>query len=282
VSIGGTDVKRISRKQLSDIIIIIIMSVFCLIFMMPYVRMIFDSFKTRVEVMKSTRLLPEKFILDNYRTVFNKTPIEKWFINSLWTSTLVTSVTLFTSSLAGFVFAKYEFKGKRLIFWFIMATMMVPAQTTMIPSFIIIQKLGLYDNLFALVLPSLVGGFGIFLCKQFIEDIPDAMVEAASIDGASNMRIYFQVIVPLIKPALSALAIFTFLEKWNDYLNPLLYLSDTSRMTMPLALSFFTNQRTSDVGGVMAAATLVILPVTIVFLSFQSKFVSSISITGMK
>jgi ABC-type glycerol-3-phosphate transport system permease component len=163
-----------------------------------------------------------------------------------------------------------------------MATMMVPAQTTMIPSFLIIQRLGLYDNLFALVVPSLVGGFGIFLCRQFIEDIPDSMVEAASIDGAGHMRIYFQVILPLIKPALSALAIFTFLGKWNDYLNPLLYLSDTRRMTMPLALSFFTSQRQSDIGAVMAAATLVMLPVTAVFLAFQKQFVRGISITGMK
>jgi ABC-type glycerol-3-phosphate transport system permease component len=108
------------------------------------------------------------------------------------------------------------------------------------------------------------------------------MVEAASIDGAGNMRIFFMVILPLIKPTLSALAIFTFLGKWNDYLNPLLYLSDISRMTMPLALSFFTSQRTSDLGGVMAAATLVILPVTIVFLCFQKQFVRGISITGMK
>lgn len=274
--------RKINRKLLSNIIIIIFMSLFCSVFMLPYVRMILDSFKTRVEVMKGTTMFPKKFILDNYRTVFQKTPIVNWFFNSLWTSTLVTVVTLFTSSLAGFVFAKYEFKGKQLIFWFIMATMMVPAQTTMIPSFLIIQKLGLYDNLFALVFPSLVGGFGIFLCKQFIEDIPDSMVEAASIDGAGNMRIFFMVILPLIKPTLSALAIFTFLGKWNDYLNPLLYLSDISRMTMPLALSFFTSQRTSDLGGVMAAATLVILPVTIVFLCFQKQFVRGISITGMK
>ena len=274
--------RKINRKLLSNIIIIIFMSLFCSVFMLPYVRMILDSFKTRVEIMKGTTMFPKKFILDNYRMVFQKTPIVNWFFNSLWTSTLVTVVTLFTSSLAGFVFAKYEFKGKQLIFWFIMATMMVPAQTTMIPSFLIIQKLGLYDNLFAIVFPSLVGGFGIFLCKQFIEDIPDSMVEAASIDGAGNMRIFFMVILPLIKPTLSALAIFTFLGKWNDYLNPLLYLSDISRMTMPLALSFFTSQRTSDLGGVMAAATLVILPVTIVFLCFQKQFVRGISITGMK
>lgn len=274
--------RKISRKLMSNIIIIVVLSLFCSVFIMPYVRMIFDSFKTRVEVMKGTTLFPKKFILDNYETVFKKTPIWNWFLNSLWTSVLVTVITLFTSSLAGFVFAKYKFRGKQLIFWFIMATMMVPAQTTMIPSFLIIQKLGLYDNLFALVFPSLVGGFGIFLCKQFIEDIPDSMVEAASIDGAGNMRIFFMVILPLIKPALSALAIFTFLAKWNDYLNPLLYLSDIRRMTMPLALSFFTSQRTSDLGGVMAAATLVILPVTIVFLGFQKQFVRGISITGMK
>lgn len=274
--------KKIRRKTAYDAVVILLMMAFCLIFMMPYVRMVLDSFKTRVEVMKGATLLPSKFILDNYQTVFDKTPIFSWFLNSLWTSSLVTLIVLFTSSLAGFVFAKYNFKGKQVIFWFIMATMMVPVQTTMIPSFLIIQGLGLYDNLFALVFPTLVGGFGIFLCKQFIEDVPDSMVEAASIDGAGHMRIYFQVILPLIKPALSALAIFTFLGKWNDYLNPLLYLADTKRMTMPLALSFFSSQRQSDIGAIMAAATLVMLPVTIVFLAFQKQFVRGISITGMK
>ncbi|NLM86857.1 MAG: carbohydrate ABC transporter permease [Clostridiales bacterium] len=274
--------RKWTRKTTVDLVLIVFFSVFCLVFMMPYVRMILDSFKTRVEVMKANTFFPSKFILDNYQSVFEKTPIWNWFLNSLCTSTLVTVVMLFTSSIAGFVFAKYSFKGKQVIFWFIMATMMVPAQTTMIPSFLIIQRLGLYDNLFALVVPSLVGGFGIFLCRQFIEDIPDSMVEAASIDGAGHMRIYFQVILPLIKPALSALAIFTFLGKWNDYLNPLLYLSDTRRMTMPLALSFFTSQRQSDIGAVMAAATLVMLPVTAVFLAFQKQFVRGISITGMK
>ena len=119
--------RKINRKLLSNIIIIVFMSLFCSVFMLPYVRMILDSFKTRVEVMKGTTMFPKKFILDNYRTVFQKTPIVNWFFNSLWTSTLVTVVTLFTSSLAGFVFAKYEFKGKQLIFWFIMATMMVRA-----------------------------------------------------------------------------------------------------------------------------------------------------------
>jgi len=169
-----------------------------------------------------------------------------------------------------------------MIFWFILATMMVPSQTTMIPSFLLIETIGLYNNLAALVVPSMVGGFGIYLCRQFIEDIPSSLCEAACIDGARNLYIYWRIIVPLIMPAISALAIFTFLAKWNDYLGPLLYLNDTDKMTMPLALRFFSSQRKSDVGAIMAASAMVMLPVTIVFLAFQKQFIKGIAITGMK
>ena len=140
----------------------------------------------------------------------------------------------------------------------------------------------MYDKLAALIIPRMVGGFGIYLCRQFIEDIPDSLCEAASIDGAGHLFIYFNIIIPLILPALSALAIFTFLERWNDYLGPLLYLSDPKNMTMPLALNFFSSQRQSDVGAIMAASALVMLPVTVLFLSLQKQFIKGIAITGMK
>lgn len=276
-----TTTRRASQKR-AEIIIILVMLVIGIIFMMPYIWMLLDSFKPMKEIVKGKSFFPEDFTLKNYNTVLTKAPILSWLRNSVITAVTGTVIMLFTSSLAGFVFAKYEFRGKTFLFLFILATMMVPQQATMIPSFLLIQRLGLYDNLASLVLPKMVGGFGIFLCRQFIMDVPDDLMDAAQIDGASDMYIYANLILPLIMPAMSALAIFTFLEKWNDYLGPLLYLSKTTNMTMPLALSFFSNQHSQDIGAVMAAATIIMLPVTVVFLAFQKQFVEGIAITGMK
>lgn len=270
------------RRVVWQVVIIGIMILIGVVFLIPYAAMILNSFKDKTEIMKGRNFWPSRFIIANYITVFTNAPILSWFRNSVTVAVTGTLIMLLTSTLAGFVFAKFEFRGKKVIFWFILAMMMVPAQTTMIPSFLLINWLGLYDRLAALVVPGMVGGFGIYLCRQFIEDIPDSLCEAAAIDGASNLYIYRRVILPLIVPCISALAIFTFLEKWNDYLGPLLYLGDPKNMTMPLALSFFRGQRQADVGAIMAAATLVMLPVTVVFLCFQKQFVRGIAITGMK
>ena len=273
--------QRKSHKR-AEIAIILVMVVIGIIFVMPYIWMLLDSFKPMKEIIKGKSFWPENFTLKNYKTVLTKAPILAWLRNSVVTAVSGTVIMLFTSSLAGFVFAKYEFKGKTFLFIFILATMMVPQQATMIPSFLLIQKIGLYDNLASLVLPGMVGGFGIFLCRQFIMDIPDDLIDAAQIDGASDFYIYYRLILPLITPAMSALAIFTFLEKWNNYMGPLLYLSKTTNMTMPLALSFFSNQHSQDIGAIMAAAAIIMLPVTVVFLAFQKQFVEGIAITGMK
>ena len=273
--------RRASHRR-AEIAIIIAMVIISVIFMLPYIWMLLDSFKPMKEIVKGKSFWPEDFTFKNYDTVFKGAPVFAWLKNSVVTSVSGTIIMLFTSSIAGFVFAKYEFKGKNFLFLFILATMMVPQQATMIPSFLLIRKIGLYDNLASLVLPRMVGGFGIFLCRQFIMDIPDDLMDAAQIDGASDMFIYSRLIVPLIMPAMSALAIFTFLGLWNEYLGPLLYLSKTTNMTMPLALSFFSNQRAKDIGAIMAAATIIMLPVTVVFLAFQKQFVEGIAITGMK
>jgi len=273
---------RKMRSRVYNIVVILIMLIISVLFLMPYVGMILNSFKHKTEIMKGRTFWPQKFIIDNYITVYEGAPIVQWFWNSLFVSVVGTVLVLITSSLCGFVFGKYEFKGKQAMFLFVLATMMIPSSVTMIPSFLLIDGLGMYDNLLSLIIPGMVGGFGIFLCKQFIEDIPTALIEAAYIDGASDMYIYANIVIPLIKPAIGALTIFTFLGKWNDYVGPLLYLSDPKRMTMPLALSYFTGQRANDFGAVMAAAVLISLPVTIVYLCLQKQFVKGIAITGMK
>lgn len=215
-------------------------------------------------------------------TAVTKAPFLQWLWNSLVVSISTVMAVLFTSTLTGFVFAKYRFRGKEIIFAIILATMMVPAQVTMIPSFLIINQLGLYNKLSALIIPALVRSFGIFLCRQFIEDIPDSLCEAAKIDGASDIRIYAQIILPNIKPAIGSLTIFTFLATWNDYLTPLIRLNEMKKMTLPLALSFFTTQYSADTSATMAVATLIMVPVLIVFIAFQKQFIKGVTLSGMK
>lgn len=152
----------------------------------------------------------------------------------------------------------------------------------MITTFIIIDEIGLYNSLLALIIPSFVNAFGIYLCKQFCDEIPRELIESAKIDGAGDFLIYRKIVIPQIRPAIGALAIFTFLEYWNDYLNPLIYLSSTDRMTLPLALSYFSTQHSTDLSATMAAASLIMIPAAIVFIAFQKQFIKGISMTGMK
>jgi ABC-type glycerol-3-phosphate transport system permease component len=258
------------------------LAIIAAVMIIPFLWMLLLSFKMQTEISLANTFLPKIWTIQNYIKVFRTVPILYWFRNSVFVTVTVTAMVLFSSSLVGYVFAKFEFRFKNLLFWFILATMMVPPQTTMIPSFLLINKLGLYDKLPSLILPGMIGGFGIFLCRQFIEDIPDSLCEAALIEGAHPFYIYFRIIIPLIRPAIGALTIFTFLQYWNDYMLPLLYLNDVKNMTMSLAIAFFSTQRTTDLGAIMAAAALVMLPVTVVFLVFQKQFIKGVAMTGMK
>lgn len=211
-----------------------------------------------------------------------QSPFFTWSKNSAFITITNTVVILFVSALVGYVFSKFEFRFKNVLFIIVLATMMVPAQTTMIPSFLLISKLGLYNTAGALILPSFVNAFGIYLCKQFCDEIPKEIIESAKLDGASDIKIFFKIVMPMIRPALGALAIFTFLTYWNDYLNPLIMLSEVKKMTLPLALSFFAQQHMVDLSAQMAASALIMVPVTIVFMAFQKQFIKGIAMTGMK
>ena len=272
--------RRISTLHLLIIIFLLIVAVFVVF---PYILMLLTSFRTTKEILTYSReILPREWTISGYIKVFTQAPFVKWFINSVIITGTVTVAVLFTSTITGFVFGKYRFKYKNALFLIILATMMVPSQVTMIPSFLIINWMGLYNKLAALIVPALISTFGIFLCKQFIEDIPDSLCESATIDGAGDFLIYLKIILPQIKPAIGALTIFTFLATWNDYLGPLIMLSEVDKMTLPLALSFFNSQHSTDIGTTMSAATLVMLPVTLVFIIFQKQFIKGISLTGIK
>ncbi|MDR3138309.1 MAG: carbohydrate ABC transporter permease [Treponema sp.] len=257
---------------------------FVFVMLMPYIWMLFNTFKKTQELLRNPyRMLPIQWTLSSYATVFKRTPFFGWFRNSVTVTVSVTLIVLLSSSITGFVFAKFRFPGRNILFWIILASMMVPFQTTMIPNFLIVNQLHLYNTLFALIVPAMVSGFGIFLCRQFCEGIPDSLWEAALIDGASNLGIYFNVMLPLLRPCLAALAIFTFLGSWNEYLQALIMLENVKNMTLPIALSYFTNgAHTVDVSACLAAAALIMLPVTIVFLFFQKHFIKGAAISGMK
>lgn len=253
------------------------------IIVIPYIWMLSNSFKTTVETLTDPmHIIPREPTLDGYIKVLTGSPFFRWLGNSCFVTGINTIVILFTSSLVGYIFARFRFRGRNFLFAMLMFTMMVPAQVTMITTFIIIDKVGLYNSVWALIIPSFVNVFGIYLCKQYCEEIPSEMIESARIDGAGNFRIYLSIVLPQIRPALGALAIFTFMEYWNDYLNPLIYLSSTNKMTLPLALSYFSTQHSTDLSATMAASSLIMIPASIVFIMFQKQFIKGLSMTGMK
>lgn len=264
-------------------IIIAFLIVFCGIMMFPMVWMFLTSFRTNADIrMNKTSILPEVWTMEGYVKAFTQAPLMKWFLNSILITLVVTGAVIVTSTLIGYVFAKYEFRMKKSLFVLLLATMMVPGQVTMIPRFLMIQKMGLFNTQWALIIPGIVSAFGIYLSRQFIADIPDSICEAAKIDGAASLTIYWRIILPNIKPAIGSLGIFTAMMSWNDYLNPLLMLNDKEKMTLPLALVVFSTEHTQDLTTTMAAATVIMLPMIIIFIIFQKQFIKGLALSGMK
>ncbi|MDR0602070.1 MAG: carbohydrate ABC transporter permease [Treponema sp.] len=274
------------KKKFSPgtVFLVVFGAIVLFIILMPYIWMLSLSFKRTPEIMRAPeKIFPVKWTYANYVTVFTRTPFFYWFRNSVVVTASLTFIVLFTSSITGFVFAKYKFPGRTVLFWIILGSMMVPFQTTMIPNFLIVNAVGLYNTLLALIVPMMMSGFGIFLCRQFCENIPDSLWEAALIDGASDLSIYLRIMVPLLRPCLAALGIFTFLASWNEFLQALIMLESVRNMTLPIALSYFTNgAHNVDIGACMAAAALIMTPVTIVFLAFQKHFIKGAAISGLK
>lgn len=275
--------KKRSKYKKYHYVIIAFLAVLSAIMMYPMVWMFLTSFKSNAEIRTyRTKVLPVEWTLKGYRSAFERAPVAGWFANSMFVTICVTAAVILTSTLIGYVFAKYEFRGKKLLFVLLLATMMVPPQVTMIPRYLMIQKMHLFNTRWALIVPGLVSAFSIYLARQFIGDIPDSLCEAAKIDGAGPIRIYWHVILPNIKPAIGSIGIFTAMMHWNDYLNPLLMLNDMEKMTLPLGLVIFDSQRTSDLSATMAAASMIMIPMIVIFLIFQKQFIKGMTMSGIK
>lgn len=273
--------KNVYKKH--HIVIIAFLIVFSIIMMYPMAWMLMTSFKSNADIqINKTKFFPEKWTIEGYQTAFEKAPIAQWFINSILVVVVVTAAVIITSTLIGYIFAKYEFKGKKVLFVLLLATMMVPPQVTMIPRYLMIQEMHLFNTLGALIVPGLVSAFSIYMARQFIADVPDSLCEAAKIDGAGPFRIYWSVILPNIKPAIGSIGIFTAMMNWNDYLNPLLMLNDMEKMTLPLGLVIFDTQRVADMSATMAAASMMMMPMIIIFVIFQKQFVKGMTMSGIK
>ena len=264
-------------------LIIIFLGGLSVVILYPLVWMLMTSFKTNVDIRTNrAKFFPTEWTLEGYRTAFEKAPIANWFINSILITVIITLAVIVTSTLMGYVFAKYEFRFKRTLFVLLLATMMVPPQVTMIPRYLMIQKMHLFNTRWALIVPGLVSAFAIYLARQFITDVPDSLCEAAKMDGAGPLRIYWSVILPNIKPAIGSIGIFTAMANWNDYLNPLLMLNDIDKMTLPLGLVMFDSQRSVDLAATMAAAAMIMMPMILIFVLFQRQFIKGMTMSGIK
>ena len=264
-------------------LIIAFMGVFSVIMMYPMAWMLVTSFKSNADIHKNkAKFFPAEWTVEGYRSAFEKAPIGDWLVNSIVITVVITFAVILTSTLIGYVFAKYEFKFKRSLFLLMLATMMVPPQVTMIPRYLMIQKMHLFNTRWALIVPGLVSAFAIYLARQFITDVPDSLCEAAKMDGAGPLRIYWSVILPNIKPAIGSIGIFTAMANWNDYLDPLLMLNDIDKMTLPLGLVMFDSQRSVDLAATMAAAAMIVMPMILIFVLFQRQFIKGMTMRGIK
>ncbi len=272
--------KAIIRK----IIVYVLLLIIAAVMITPFLWMFSAAIKSDREVFKINPFvfIPKDPKWSNYVNIWTKIPFAKFVENTFLLTIVVTCLQLLTSSFAAYSFAKLNFRHRNGLFLAYIATIAMPWQVYMVPQFILMRKMGLNDKLMAIICLQAFSAFGVFLMKQFYEGIPDDLCEAARIDGMSEYRIYSKVMLPLSKPALSTLVIFTFVNTWNDYLGPLIYLKTQRKKTIQLGLKMFISQYSSDYGLIMAGSMLSLIPVLIIFLCFQKYFVEGVASTGLK
>lgn len=253
------------------------------IMVLPFIWMVSAAFKPLDEVIRvPPTWIPQKPTLDNFYQALQQFPFWRYFLNSVIVSGIVVLGVLFTSTTAGYAFAKYEFPGREALFIVFLASLMVPFQVRMIPLFLLTDRLGLTDTLVGVAYPWLFDAFGVFLMRQFMRTIPNELIEAARIDGASEPRIFLKIILPLVRPAIAALAIFTFVASWEEFLWPLIVSNSDRSRTLPVGLQVFNEQYGANVHWQMAAALLASLPMILLFILFQRQFIRGITLSGLR
>ena len=273
--------RLISRAR--RLLLYILLTGASLVMLFPFAWMLSSSFKPDADIFNfPIQWIPPNLFPQNYLRVWQSMKYGQLLFNTTFLAVMITSLQILTCTLAGYAFAKIPFPENRIVFLGYLATLMVPFQVVMIPQFVIIRLLGLMDSHWAIILIQAFNPFGVFMMRQFFLNIPMELSEAARIDGLSEFGIYSRIILPLSKPAIASLAIFTSVAVWNDFLTPLIYLNTASKWTIQLGLRNLFAEYTADYGGVMAGAVLSILPVLLVFMVLQRYFIEGIAMSGIK
>jgi multiple sugar transport system permease protein len=299
--------RRLRPKSVKAALAYIILVPGAILFVAPFAWLVSASMQHVGDIFSwPPQWIPKHPTLDGYKTFFGAGNdaaqaqaagnVGRWFINSAFVATSVTVLQLFFNSLAAYVFAKRKFPGRDAIFLVFLATMMVPGQVTLIPNYLVLKHIPLFggndilglgghgwlDSYYGLILPGSVSAFGIFLLRQYMKSIPDELLDAARIDGASEFKIFWRIVLPLCRPALAAMAIFTFTYAWEDFFWPLIIVASPDHYTAPLGLALFVVKNRTSWNLLMAGSVIATLPMVVVFMIFQRNFIKGISLSGIK
>jgi len=267
----------------SKIILFIVILLVSIIMIIPFVWMISSSFKYNTEIFTyPINWIPKIFRWENYQKVWTKIPFSTYFLNSLKLAVIVTIGQLIVCSLAAYSFSKLHYPGRDFLFLLYLGTMMVPWQAIMIPQFMVVRELGVYNTHWSLILINLFSAFGVFLLRQFMMSIPEDLSEAARIDGCSEFGTYRKIILPMCKPGIATLVVFTFNFMWNDYLAPMIYIDDDKLKTIQIGLASFRTLYKTDYGLLMAGTVCALIPMLIIYCFAQKYLVDGMSYTGVK
>lgn len=270
--------RLISLISLNALVLVIV-----LITAIPYVYMVGATFKPNTEVYSlPITLLPRSFYTGNYEQLFSMFPYVRWFVNTVFVAGVRTGIAIILCAMGGYAFAKYEFRFKRALFLLLLATMMLPFHVVLIPLFIMMVRIQWVNTYYALIVPFAVSAYGIFLLRQYMVSVPGELIDAARIDGSSEMGIFWRIAMPLVKPGLGVVAILFFTLAWNDFIWPLIVLSKTALYTLPLGIATMFGPYEIQYGTIMAGSFLSTLPIVIVFLAMQRQFVSGLTVGALK
>ncbi|MEO2205895.1 carbohydrate ABC transporter permease [Paenibacillus pabuli] len=264
----------------------LLLTLISIIMIVPFIWMISTSFKEPQSIFTyPPQWIPEPFRFQNYIDVFRLIPFHRFYFNSVYIAVVVVLGTVFFASLAGYAFAKIPFKGRNVVFLILLSAMMIPHEVTAIPMFLFMRQLGWIDTHLPLILLPIFGAggvFGIFVMRQFFITVPTELEEAAMVDGCNRFRIYAQIMLPIAKPGMATLTIFTFVTNWNEFFDPLIFINSRELMTLPLGLSLFTDEVGTAWQYLMSATVMATIPLLIVFFMAQRRFIEGVAMTGLK
>ncbi|MGI8456562.1 MAG: carbohydrate ABC transporter permease [Propionibacteriaceae bacterium] len=286
VGVAGSDrhpsAPRRRRGRASLVVRIVVAAIVTVVMVFPLYIMVITAFSGQRTFTADLTLWPQQISLANFTRVLDAWPVGSWFVNSVTITAITTVLTVAVSVLAGYAFAKLSFPAKTPLFLLLVSTMMIPTQAILVPLFKIVNTMHLIGTFWAVIIPASAATFGIFLARQFMLAIPKELIEAAKIDGAGSLRIFWSIVLPLCKPLLAVLTLLALMYQWNDFLWPLIALKDPVLYTLPIGLQFLQGQYQTDYGALMAMTLISVAPLVALFLAFQRFFVQGLATTGIR